>query len=566
MPKIREVYPADMVAHLWANRHPHAIRTATGNMSAASGRLYSYGSHYVIGAFLDNPAKGGAALLLWNESGYSNTTNRHKSHASRALHGYQWQSRTIVPSMSDSSLRDLPALALDCIKAAVEPLEKAKKARQNRDGYLTTARRYFESAARLYAYAGKKAIVPTIPECPSNDEIDSVLRAINRAEYLKAGADYLARALELLASTENRAAMYDAGDIFAGSYARDICESAHGARQRFDRAADEYKKAGARIPAKIRAGQKTADAIGAKYAPAARLENLELTRRRVEETARAIRETLAGLHRAKKHGDRYVTLSSGRKIQRGSIRSLYYLLTEKAGGPFGFGPFAENTPVELWGDKAPAIVAELRALESKARRIVAAHAIRERVAEVADTCADYESRMASGANSWAIPASGTIKAALSDYMYANGGNIPAYFLALARPIIDRADSIRAGHEARAIKAAAERIDRWRAGENVTVPRDCPVMARIVGDTVETSWGAVVPLEHAARLVRIARRIAAGGGQKWERGTGPIVGHFRVDSIGADLSAIIGCHQFTAAEAMRAADAIDAATIGAVDHA
>lgn len=562
----RSVYPADMVAHLWANRHPHAIRTQTGNLSAASGRLYSYGSHFVIGAFLDNPAKGGESLILWNDSTYSVTTSKHQSFAFRALPGYLRQGLTRVPRLSESDLCDLPALAMACVKAAVTPLEKARKARDRRDGYISDARGYFKSAARLYAYVGKKAIVPTIPESPDNAAIDAILKDINRAEYLKAGADYIVRGFESINAAEGRAAIYETEGPTARICARDICAIAHDARKMFDRAADEYKKAGARIPAKIRAGQKTADAIGAKYAPAARLENLESTRRKVAETADNIRETLAGLHRAKKHGDRYVTLSSGRRLPRGSIRLLGYLLTEKVGGPFGFGAWAENTPVELWGDNAPAIVAELKALESKARRIVAAHAIRERVAEVADTCADYESRMASGAASWAIPSAGSIKAALSDFMDANGGNIPAYFLALARPIIDRADSIRAGHEARAIKAAAERIDRWRAGENVTVPRDCPVMARIVGDTVQTSWGAVVPLEHAARLVRIARHIAASGGQKWERGQGPIVGHFRVDSIGADLSAVIGCHQFTAAEAMRAADAIEAATIGALSDA
>ena len=562
----RSVYPADMVAHLWANRHAHAIRTQTGNMSAASGRLYSYGSHYVIGAFLDQPAKGGQALILWNDSSYSSTTNRHKSHAWRALAGWQRSDVVRVPGMSDSDLRDLSGLALSCVRAAVAPLEKAKKARARRDGYVSTARGYFESAARLYAYAGKKANIPPIPENPDNAAIDAILRDINRAEYIKAGAEYADRAGHTLASAENRAGMYDAGDIFAGSYARDICRAAHEARQLFDRAANEYKSAGARIPAKVKAGQRAADAIGAKYAPAARLENLELTRREVEKTESAIVAALAGLHRAKKHGPRFVTLSSGRRLPLGSVASLRYILTEKVGGPFPFGAFVESTPGELWADKAPARVAALKALEAKARRIVAAHAIREQIADVATDCDTYESRMAAGASAWNIPSGASLKAALSDFADANGGQIPAHFVALAAPVIDRAATIRREHEARAIRAAAERIDRWRAGARVSVPRDCPVMARIVGDTVQTSWGASVPLEHAARLVRIARRVAAAGGQSWPDGAGPIVGHFRVQSIGPDMSAVIGCHQFTASEASRAADAIDAATIGAVDHA
>ena len=52
---------------------------------------------------------------------------------------------------------------------------------------------------------------------------------------------------------------------------------------------------------------------------------------------------------------------------------------------------------------------------------------------------------------------------------------------------------------------AVRVQEWRAGASVTLPLDVQTdvndgaMLRIVGDTVQTSLGAEVPLDHAARV-------------------------------------------------------------------
>jgi hypothetical protein len=119
----------------------------------------------------------------------------------------------------------------------------------------------------------------------------------------------------------------------------------------------------------------------------------------------------------------------------------------------------------------------------------------------------------------------------------------------------------AGHnkawDALAAVRNAEKIEAWRAGQNVQLPREVPTMARIVGDDVQTSMGARVPLEHACRLARLARIAIRRGGQSWAPGDGPRVGHFQVQRIGADGSATIGCHEFNADEGTRALAMLDA---------
>lgn len=93
------------------------------------------------------------------------------------------------------------------------------------------------------------------------------------------------------------------------------------------------------------------------------------------------------------------------------------------------------------------------------------------------------------------------------------------------------------------------IEEWISGRSNVRPQ-YGTYARIKGDIVETSRGAFVPLSHACRLAKIARRVISEGGREWAPGTGPIVGHFRVARIGADGSATIGCHEFDATEGMR----------------
>jgi hypothetical protein len=129
-------------------------------------------------------------------------------------------------------------------------------------------------------------------------------------------------------------------------------------------------------------------------------------------------------------------------------------------------------------------------------------------------------------------------------------NFPKYWRAKGEAIAQTAEQMRAEYDAREIERNAERVAAWRRGDRVSLPNGLPTMARIRGDVVETSRGATVPLSHAVRLVKLARKVAAKGGERFTNENAPRVGHFRVQYIGGDLSAVIGCHEFSAVESAR----------------
>lgn len=557
----RTVYPTREVCHLWANNYPHAIRNAGGNVSAASGRLYSYGSHYVIGAFLNSPADGGERLLLWNASSYSSTTARHKSHAWRALSPSQRANVCRVPSLDDSTLRDVPALAAACVKAAVQPLEKSRKARENRPHYLSEAAQWFDSARRLYLYAGDKKAAAAVPVVESREAdkaaVESILASINRAEYLSKAGTYREQLARIVADAENRAVAHRAGDIFAGTYARDIVQLCENAKTHAVAAVDMFKRAGANVPPIVRQLKARAERFIVEFSPAALAETLAIERADIEKSRDCIVSTMATMKRTRRgQCDGFKTLKSGRRISYGNAYTLNRWMSERVGGPFGFA--TAQSAQQLWPDEKEraAKVAELAAIDRRARRILAALRLAKAIKDTADTCAEYQSEVQAGARSYRVPGSFAVRDALR--AWAKCGDVPAFWRDKAETVATLAETLAAEHAARKAAENAEKIEAWRRGERVSLPGDVPIMARIVGENVETSRGASVPLAHAARLVRLAERVAASGGQSWPNGTGPQVGHYRVNAIGADMSAVIGCHEFSADESRRAVALIKAA--------
>lgn len=118
---------------------------------------------------------------------------------------------------------------------------------------------------------------------------------------------------------------------------------------------------------------------------------------------------------------------------------------------------------------------------------------------------------------------------------------------------ERRAAIEAERQAEREREQAERFrkeqetrERWLAGESVSFRGSCPqggALMRIVGDRLETSHGADVPLDHAIRAFR-AVRACRDRGTTWQRNGKQIrVGHFQVDRIESDGSFTAGCHQF-----------------------
>lgn len=103
----------------------------------------------------------------------------------------------------------------------------------------------------------------------------------------------------------------------------------------------------------------------------------------------------------------------------------------------------------------------------------------------------------------------------------------------------------------------DRIAKWRAGERVygSLSR-VPCMLRITGDTVETSWGAVVPIDHARRVLKLVRACRSTGRTYQRNGHTVHVGHYSVDSIDGQGTLTAGCHVIEWEEIARIQDDLD----------
>jgi len=108
----------------------------------------------------------------------------------------------------------------------------------------------------------------------------------------------------------------------------------------------------------------------------------------------------------------------------------------------------------------------------------------------------------------------------------------------------------------AAKRDEERRQLWLAGERVgRLFFDAPTggaALRIVGDELETSHGASVPLAHAIKAFRFVK-LCRERGTSWQRNGRTIrVGHFQVDRIESNGDFVAGCHSFTWTEVERVA--------------
>jgi hypothetical protein len=126
----------------------------------------------------------------------------------------------------------------------------------------------------------------------------------------------------------------------------------------------------------------------------------------------------------------------------------------------------------------------------------------------------------------------------------------------------------AARRAAAIAANAQSVAEWRSCQRSALPYDARLddeggaLVRINGDTLQTSLGAEVPLDHA---VKVFRRVAMckSAGHEWHRNGQTIrVGLFQVDKILADGTFFAGCHRFSWSEIESAARAAGVTTEGA----
>jgi hypothetical protein len=115
----------------------------------------------------------------------------------------------------------------------------------------------------------------------------------------------------------------------------------------------------------------------------------------------------------------------------------------------------------------------------------------------------------------------------------------------------RADLVNATGLIESAAAPLLAVIAWRAGDPFAPTPSGETVFRLRADgvTVESSRGAQVTLKDARRLWALIRAaVAAGRSAAWAYGSGPRVGPFHLAHIGADGSAVVGCHTITAGEA------------------
>lgn len=111
---------------------------------------------------------------------------------------------------------------------------------------------------------------------------------------------------------------------------------------------------------------------------------------------------------------------------------------------------------------------------------------------------------------------------------------------IAAPIQARIAELRPELERQEREENAEKLESWLSGQSAYAPRMSRIYCRVVGDEVQTSAGARVPLSDALRVVEIAKRCRMTG-EAFARDTFATGVHkgIRVDGKG---NVTIGCHE------------------------
>jgi hypothetical protein len=199
------------------------------------------------------------------------------------------------------------------------------------------------------------------------------------------------------------------------------------------------------------------------------------------------------------------------------------------------------------------------------------YSIRHYTKHIAE-CVDKAKKARGAAAYWAERARGTVEQA-NEYAAFFGLQdrfaLPEDFEAIERRAQEKAVAHNARQEERnrVQRARWEReraedakrrealIPQWRAGENVYIGRTEKCLLRVKDDTLQTSWGAEVPLDHAVKAFKIIAHCKAAASEYRRNGHTVHVGHFAVDRIEPNGTLHAGCHVIEWDEIERIATAL-----------
>lgn len=563
---MRTVFDNAMTAHVWANQSQSEGRSNNGNFYFTGRRLYSYGSHFIVGIVLP-----GIGPIL-NSDNYSVTTSGHKSDARRAV-GYNAPSLPGLTGIADT----LESLA----RAYVSTGETARRYRADAAGARKRLESYIdENAASLDDEAGEMLLKLAGSR---GTWANRKARALAKAERERAAKLASAKLAARKLAAEIAAIPLDIVK------ARAIANGSGGNGYHLDRMAVDYA-----------AAHKNAGGPRIKAAVWQRLKAVRAIRKRLEKV-----DTYGPRSQAREG------VATLRRIALGDWNAG----GEKAGSRYPFGRYRAASLLEDATGKAlraPGMPSAIRAKLERQRRIAKAaadrlsarEAARQRKREARERLARYVKGLRHWRDMLDAPDSihgvtlrqhltdsppvarvRTLRAIVADLDgFRDAGRFPAILEALEREtrpaVLEALEAAeralealeaeeRANRERIARMSPAERRAAWQAGEagvrlqygdtaetgpllraNGAIVDGC----RVSGGELETSEGAKVPLRHAFRVFQFvaACRAAGRGWQPYAVSrkaaghdmAGPSlirVGHFQVDRIDADGSFAAGCH-------------------------
>lgn len=105
--------------------------------------------------------------------------------------------------------------------------------------------------------------------------------------------------------------------------------------------------------------------------------------------------------------------------------------------------------------------------------------------------------------------------------------------------------------AQRIKEQAEALEAWRKGENKRNYFEVTAL-RVKGDEIETTKGARVPVEHAAKIWPLLKRLHDKGETYHANGHSLHLGHYTITSFERDILTV-GCHKIPFSEVSQIAN-------------
>lgn len=511
---MRKVVPSDTVCHLWAHKAQDEARTPSSNCYFHGPTLYSYNSHFVVAHHAEN------GRVLWNDASYNSTTSGHQREAVRALTQQQLRDALHFPLLSVDDVREvdrafnaktLPATTAqklhDTIVSQVKKTANMKHGSGPFEDCLRLAQRYDATLRYLYSVTGKKYPLPAVPDSPPADKAERAVWILTFAKK------------QVIADFE--AAFQAAGG--------DCRYQPYG-----DEAYKLQNHINMLVSSAVYLGK--ADRLYAMLHPGKTSAKTKALRKSIAPKLEAARAGLAEHQRTA--AIKIIDQTAAQYFRRGRSNTDYPIYTHNV-------HVTLTTAKDLLPETDMRITALQRAVRKAAARASVSSADSLRNEYTSAVNADSAQRFFDAKLQY-----------LGVVSRAEGmtGPYAAYLLKPLQASIDHARTRLEQIQADIMRQNAQKIAEWIAGtSNVKPPYEAGTFARLRGDQIETTQGASVPIEHACRLARVFDRIVLAGGKDWADGNGPMVGHYRVNKIGADGTLVIGCHNFNPTEAARLRD-------------